>query len=210
MGCTPSTAVILPPLLWLLMAHIQQMLSQPARPSILEDLPAELKLEIIRACPNIKTLLALISASSTYLSVYKTNSPDLTFTIVTLQELGSRGIILDPRAHWVAVPSLAPSVKYRPFGQYGVHNAIRTYYEVMAKSATNSIVLPRAICRSLLTTRDAISFWTETDEAGKLKKCYSRKPTLDCNVQLYGMETDHLIYYALRSYHMLNARFEKT
>ena len=161
------------------MANIQQELPQPSKPSILEDLPAELKLEVIRACPNIETLLALISASSTYLSVYKANTPDLTFTIVALQDLDSRGVVLEPRAQFVLVRHTAPPPEYTKLDQLGLIPVVAAYHEAIDKSkGTKSVILPRALCRRLLTIEDAISFWEEIDEAGKLKMCCSRKSRL--------------------------------
>ncbi|KAG6986429.1 hypothetical protein G7Y79_00089g101180 [Physcia stellaris] len=155
-------------------------LPQPAKPSFLEDLPAELKLEVIRACPNIETLLALISASPVYLSIYMTNMPDSIFSNVALQELWSRGVVLDPRAQWIALRLNSPPFEHHRYGKYGMNPAIAAYYEAIENSTTNSIVLPRTTCRALLTIKAALSLWEETDKAGKLKPCSSLSPTLDC------------------------------
>ena len=162
------------------MAKTQQELPQPAKPSLLEHLPAELKLEVIRACPNIETLLALISASPVYLSIYKTNMPESIFTIVALRELWSRGVVLDPRARWIALRLNSPPFEHHRYGKYGMNPAIKAYYEAREKGTTNDIVLPQITCRVLLTIEDALSIWMKTDQAGKLRMCSSASPTPDC------------------------------
>ena len=194
------------------MANMQQELPQPSKPSILEDLPAELKLEVIRACPNIETLLALISASSTYLSIYRYNNPDSIFTSVAIQELASRGVVLDPRAQWIAIRIFTSPIEHQRYGKYGLNPAITAYYEAIEKSTTNAISLPRATCRTLLTIKDALSIWKEIDKTGKSRVCSFRSPTLDGTVQLGGAG-NHEFWYILCSwgvYDMLHVRPEET
>lgn len=68
----------------------------------LETLLPEIKLHILRAAPDIKTLQSLIEASPDYHAVYSQNREDI-FTCVTLRQLNYRGINILQPMHWARI-----------------------------------------------------------------------------------------------------------
>jgi len=68
----------------------------------LESLLPEIKLHILRAAPDIKTLQSLIKASPDYHAVYAENREDV-FTCVTLRQLNHRGINILQPMHWARI-----------------------------------------------------------------------------------------------------------
>lgn len=68
----------------------------------LESLLPRIKLHILRAAPDLKTLQSLVEASPDYHAVYFENREDI-FTCVTLRELNHRGIDILQPMHWARV-----------------------------------------------------------------------------------------------------------
>lgn len=68
----------------------------------LESLPPRIKLHILRAAPDIKTLQSLVEASPDYHAVYVENR-EVIFTCVTLRELNHRGIDILQPMHWARI-----------------------------------------------------------------------------------------------------------
>ncbi len=68
----------------------------------LESLLPEVKLHILRAAPDIKTLQSLVKASPDYHAVYAENREDI-FTCVTLQQLNRHGINVLQPMHWARI-----------------------------------------------------------------------------------------------------------
>lgn len=68
----------------------------------LESLLPEIKLHILRAAPDLKTLQNLVEASPDYHAVYADNREDI-FTSVTLRQLNHRGIDILQPMHWARI-----------------------------------------------------------------------------------------------------------